>query len=82
MDRTQGDENTLLDMARDLPELAGRLASIKDEVLKELYSPEYDASGYAWRLPTRPLRRLRLRPGAGCGSVRSGPMSEGMWEPT
>jgi hypothetical protein len=30
-------------MARDLPELAGRLASMKDEALKRLHSPEYDA---------------------------------------
>lgn len=43
MDRTQSDGDTLLDIARDLPELAGRLASMKDEALKELYSPEYDA---------------------------------------
>lgn len=43
VDRTQNDGDTLLDIARDLPELAGRLASMKDEALKELYSPEYDA---------------------------------------
>lgn len=43
MDRSQSDGDTLLDIARDLPELAGRLASMKDEALKELYSPEYDA---------------------------------------
>jgi hypothetical protein len=29
-------------MARDLPELAGRFASKKDEALKRLHSPEYD----------------------------------------
>ncbi len=43
MDRTQSDENALLDIARDLPELAGRLASMKEEALRELYSAEYDA---------------------------------------
>lgn len=43
MDRTQGDRSALLDIARDLPELAGRLASMKHEAIRELYSAEYDA---------------------------------------
>ena len=43
MDETEGDRNALQDMARDLPELAGRLGLMKDEALKQLYSPEYDA---------------------------------------
>ena len=43
MDETEGDRDTLQDMARDLPELAGRLGFMKDEALKQLYSPEYDA---------------------------------------
>ncbi len=43
MDETEGDRNVLQDMARELPELAGRIGLMKDEVLKELYSPEYDA---------------------------------------
>ena len=43
MDRTDNDGDVLLDMARELPELAGRLDFMKDEALKQLYSPEYDA---------------------------------------
>ncbi len=43
MDETEGDRNALQDMARDLPELAGRLGFMKDEALRQLYSPEYDA---------------------------------------
>ena len=43
LDRTEGDGGALQDMARELPELAGRLGFMKDEALRELYSPEYDA---------------------------------------
>lgn len=42
VDRTDNDGDVLLDMARELPELAGRLDFMKDEALKQLYSPEYD----------------------------------------
>ena len=35
-------QDTLGDIARDLPELGGRLGSMKDEALARLYSPEYD----------------------------------------
>ena len=35
-------QDTLGDIARDLPELGGRLGSMKDETLARLYSPEYD----------------------------------------
>jgi hypothetical protein len=42
-DRSKGDGDALQDMARELPELAGRLGFMKDEALRELYSPEYDA---------------------------------------
>ncbi len=34
-DKTKDDGNALQDMARDLPELAGRLDSMKDEALKQ-----------------------------------------------
>ena len=43
MDRTEDNGDALQGMARDLPELGGRLAFMKDEALKQLYSPEYDA---------------------------------------
>ena len=43
VDQTKGDGDALQDMARDLPELAGRLGFMKDEALRQLYSPEYDA---------------------------------------
>ena len=43
VDRTKDGGDALRDMARDLPELAGRLDFMKDEALKQLYSPEYDA---------------------------------------
>lgn len=43
MDGNERDGEVLQDMARDLPEVAGRLASTKDEALKRLHSPEYDA---------------------------------------
>ncbi len=43
MDGSERDRDDLQDMARDLPELAGRLVSMKDEALKRLHSPEYDA---------------------------------------
>ena len=36
------DQATLQDIARDLPNLSGRLGSMKDEALARLYSPEYD----------------------------------------
>jgi len=36
------DQATLRDIARDLPNLGGRLGSMKDEALARLYSPEYD----------------------------------------
>jgi hypothetical protein len=36
------DQATLRDIARDLPNLGGRLSSMKDEALARLYSPEYD----------------------------------------
>jgi hypothetical protein len=35
-------QDTLGDIARDLPELGGRLGSMKEEALARLYSPEYD----------------------------------------
>ena len=43
VDRTKDNGEALQDVARDLPELSGRLASMKDEALKRLHSPEYDA---------------------------------------
>jgi hypothetical protein len=43
LDGSERDLEALQDVARDLPELAGRLASTKEEALKRLYSPEYDA---------------------------------------
>ena len=43
MDETEGDRNALQDMARELPDLAGRLGFMKDEALRQLYSPEYGA---------------------------------------
>lgn len=43
MDKSRGDREALGDMARELPELAARLAAAKDTALTELYSPEYDA---------------------------------------
>ncbi len=43
VDRTKDDGDALQDMARDLPELAGRLGVMKEEALRQLYSPEYDA---------------------------------------
>ena len=36
------DQTTLRDISRDLPELGGRLGSMKEEALARLYSPEYD----------------------------------------
>lgn len=42
-DRTNDNGDALQDMARDLPELAGRLDFMKEEALRQLYSPEYDA---------------------------------------
>ncbi len=42
MDGSERDREALQDMARDLPEVAGRLASMKDEALKRLHSPEYN----------------------------------------
>ena len=43
MDRTEDNGDALQGMARALPKLGGRLAFMKDEALKQLYSPEYDA---------------------------------------
>ncbi len=43
MDRTEGDRDSLREMSRELPDLAGRLAAMKDEAAGRLHSPEYDA---------------------------------------
>lgn len=48
MDRTEGEQagearDTLGEIARELPDLAGRLGFIKDEAAGRLHSPEYDA---------------------------------------
>ncbi len=63
MDESERDREVLQDMARDLPELAGRLGSMKDEALKWLHSPEYDT-----------LRlRLEMAHSAGRGGCGRGP---------
>lgn len=37
MDKNGDEQDTLQDMARDLPDLAGRLGSMKEEALARLY---------------------------------------------
>lgn len=43
MDRTEGERDALPEIARELPDLAGRIATMKDEAARWLHSPEYDA---------------------------------------
>jgi hypothetical protein len=48
VDRTEGEwageaQDALTKMARELPDLAGRIATMKDEAAGRLHSPEYDA---------------------------------------
>ncbi len=43
MARTEGERDALLEIARELPDLAGRIATMKDEAVARLHSPEYDA---------------------------------------
>ncbi len=43
MASTEGGRDALAEIARELPDLAARLGSMKDEALARLYSPEYDA---------------------------------------
>lgn len=43
MDRTEGERDALPEIARELPALAGRIATLKDEAARRLPSPEYGA---------------------------------------
>lgn len=60
-------QDTLGDIARDLPELGGRLGSMKDEALARLYSPEYDTLRLRLEVAHAAVearRRMRLSEGS------------------
>ena len=72
MGNNADDQATLQDIARGLPELGGRLGSMKDEALARLYSPEYDtlrlrlevAHAAVEAAAVKARRRMRLSEGS------------------
>jgi hypothetical protein len=71
--RPRDDRDAAQDIARDLADIAGQLASLKGEVHAALHDPNYDTFKHRLGSAHSALEAaLLLRPGGGYGLTRDG----------